>query len=664
MTTAWPFDGMAFGGDYNPEQWDERTWREDVDLMAVAGVNAVSLGVFAWAKSEPRDGEFDFGWLDRIMDLLHEGRVAVNLATPTAAPPMWLIAAHPEIATVSRTGVRTYRGGRLAWSPSSEVFREYALRHVRALATHVAAHPALRMWHVGNEFGNENADCYSAETERAFQVWLADRHGNVGSLNEAWGTAFWGHQFSSFDEVPVPREARTGHSPSLLLDFKRFTSEALRAHYLAEREVLREITPHVPVGTNFMIQRGGNSLDHRRWAADVDIVANDHYTMGGDPLRREDIWLSADRTRGVAGGRPWLLLEHSTSAVSWQGTNRAKQPGEMTRDSVSHIARGADGAMFFQWRQSTAGAEQFHSAMVPHAGADTDVFREVTELGRIVKALAEVRGSRVERGDVAVLWDMESVWAYESGPVPTTDLRFPGPVRAVHSALTRSHIPVDVVHPHDALDGYRLVIAPLLFLLDDRAARALTAFVEAGGHLLVTPMTGTVDAHNRVIPGGYPGLLRDLLGMHVEQLLPLLGDTVQAGPYTARDLITHVRVAGADIVETFGQGPLAGQPAITTHRVGNGRASYVAMGLDPRDTAAMVNEFARAAGASSVVDAPEDVEAVRRVGTHDTWMFLINHGDIDTPVGIAGHEVVTGGDFGGVLPAGAVAVVRERPAAH
>lgn len=659
MTEAWPFDGLAFGGDYNPEQWDERTWQDDAELMAIAGVNAVSLGVFAWAKSEPRDGEFNFAWLDRVMDLLHAAGVAVNLATPTAAPPMWLLTAHPEIATVSRTGVRTYRGGRLAWSPSSPLFREYAVRHVRALATHVAGHPALRVWHVGNEFGNENADCYSVETERAFQAWLEDRYGGVDALNDAWGTAFWGHRFDRFEEVPVPREARTGHSPSLLLDFRRFTSEALRAHFLAESAVLREVTPDVPISTNFMIQRGGNSLDHREWARDVDIVTNDHYTMGDDPLRREDIWLSADRTRGVAQGRPWLLLEHSTSAVSWQGANRAKVPGEMIRDSMSHIARGADGAMLFQWRQSLAGAEQFHSAMVPHAGADSDIFREVTELGRIVKALSEVRGSRVEHGQVAVLWDMEAVWAYESGPVPTTDLGFPGPVRAVHAALTREHLPVDVIHPHDPLDGYRMVVAPLLFLLDDESARALSRFVEAGGHLVVTPMTGIVDTQNRVVPGGYPGLLRDVLGLRVEQHFPLLGATASAGPFTARALVDHVRVVGAEVLQAFDDGPLEDHPAIASHRWGAGRASYVAMGLDHSDTRRVVATMAKTAGASSLADAPADVEAVRRRGPKGSWLFLINHGNDEASVEVEGHDLVSDRGFSGTLGAGAVAVVRE-----
>ena len=432
----WIADGFALGGDYSPEQWPESVWIEDIALMRQAGVNSLNVGVFSWGLLETADGVFDWAWLDRIMDLLADAGIGVNLATPTAAPPIWLLQAHPEIAPVTQHGVRHAQGGRLGWHPSSAVFRRYALRMVEALATRYAAHPALKLWHVSNELGNENAHSYDDETGRAWQVWLEHKFGSIDALNDAWGSAFWGHHYTSFDQLQPPRFTSTSHNPALLLDFERFTSDALLGHYQAEREVLRRITPGIPVTTNFMVQNHPNGLDYARWASEVDLVANDHYTMGADPETYGELAFSADRVRGMSGGDPWLLIEHSTSAVNWQPRNRAKAVGELARNSLAHIARGADGALFFQWRQSTAGSEQFHSSVVPHAGADTKIFREVTALGATLRNIREVVGSRVQTSQLAILFDYDAAMALRSGAKPSVDVNSLDVALTMHRELT------------------------------------------------------------------------------------------------------------------------------------------------------------------------------------------------------------------------------------
>ena len=93
---------LAYGADYNPEQWPREVWDEDVRLMREAGVNIVSVGIFSWARLQPAEDEWDFGWLDEVMDLLHASGIAVDLATATASPPPWLTTAHPEILPVDR----------------------------------------------------------------------------------------------------------------------------------------------------------------------------------------------------------------------------------------------------------------------------------------------------------------------------------------------------------------------------------------------------------------------------------------------------------------------------------------------------------------------------------------------------------------------------------
>ncbi|MBB2976504.1 beta-galactosidase [Microbacterium endophyticum] len=662
---SWPSAGMAYGGDYSPEQWPEYVWKDDVALMREAGVNLVNLGVFSWGLIEVSDGKFEWGWLDRIMDMLDAGGIGVNLATPTAAPPVWLLQAHPEISTVDAHGVRVHQGGRLAWSPASRIFRQYALRMVEELAARYSSHPALRMWHVSNEIGNENGWTFDAETELDWQGWLRNKYGAIETLNAAWGTAFWGHHYTDFAQVIPPRHSRTQHNPGLLLDFDRFTSDSLLSHYLAEREVLRRVTPHIPVTTNFMVQRSPGAGFYRRWAEEVDVVANDHYTMGTDDRRAEELAFSADRVRGLAGGRPWLLIEHSTAAVNWQKVNRAKGPGEMARNTLSHIARGADGAMFFQWRQSTAGAEQFHSAMVPHAGADSQIFRDVVRLGEKLRTLAPVVGSRVEKAQIALLFDHDAIAALRSGAKPSDLIGDTDLPRAFHDAASANGFAVDVISPEDDLSGYRVILVPTLYLTTDAAAAAIASAVESGAHVLISYLSGIVNESNRVREGGYPGAFRELLGVHVDEFFPLVSGesvTVDDGS-TGTFWSERVALRGAEAVSNFTDGPLAGLPARTTRAVGKGSASYLATRLEEADLRATVGEIASRAGVSPVARAGGELERVRRV--HDdgrSYLFAINHTDAPVELDANGREMFTGDLVNGRIsvPAFDVRVIEER----
>ena len=659
----WIADGFAFGGDYSPEQWPEEVWPEDIALMREAGVNSVNLGVFSWGLLETSDGVFEWGWLDRIMDLLHEGGIAVNLATPTAAPPMWLMQAHPEIATVDEFGVRTGQGGRLAWSPSSALFREYALRLVRALAERYGAHPALRLWHVSNEIGNENAQCFSDETGAAWRVWLEEKYGTIDTVNDAWGSAFWGHHYTSFAQIEPPRHARTSHNPGLLLDFARFTSDALLGHYIAERDLLRELTPDIPITTNFMVMNNPGTDDYSRWAEEVDLVANDHYTIGADPNRHSDLAFSADRARGMAGGNPWLLIEHSTSAVNWQSVNRAKSAGELTRNSLAHIARGADGALFFQWRQSTAGSEQFHSSIVSHSGRDSRIFREVTELGATLTAIAPVVGSRVEKASVVMLFDYEAAFALRSGRKPSELVKAIDVALATHRALTNRGIAVDVVRPSDDWSGYDAVIVPTLYLSTDATTDALEKFVSGGGHALVSYFSGIVDESNRVREGGYPGAFRDLLGIRVDEFYPLFPEQTVALDSGATGAIWTelLELRGAEAIASYATGELAGIAAITRNAYGDGSATYLATRLDEESLQAVVDEFVGLAGIQPIVVTEPGLEVVRRVGENGSFLFAINHTDAPRTAVASGRDLVTGErhDESLTVAAGAVVILEE-----
>ncbi|KAB7743631.1 beta-galactosidase [Nostocoides sp. F2B08] len=658
---AWPT--IAFGGDYNPEQWPREVWDEDVRLMQEAGVNIVTLGVFSWAHLEPRPGELRFDWLDEVIDLLHAGGIAVDLATATASPPPWLAHRHPEMLPVTAEGVTLWTGGRQAYCPSSPVYREHSHRIVRALAERYGSHPAVVMWHVNNEIGCHNVLCYCDESARAFRSWLEVRYGSVEALNEAWGTAFWSQRYDDFAEIQPPRAAPAFVNPTHQLDFHRFSSDAALAIYLGERDILKELTPDIPVTTNFMVMPHEGEMDYFRWGPELDVVANDHYLTAADPENHRGLAFSSDLVRGVAGGEPWLLMETSTSAVNWQPRNVAKRPGELLRSALQHVARGADGVLFFQWRASRAGAEKFHSGLVPHAGTDSRLWREVVGLGRTLAAISEVAGAR-SRNEVAVLFDWQAWWACELDAHPSEDVRYWDTVESVHRSLTDCGIGVDVVHPETDLTGYRVIVVPVLYLVTDAGAAAVRAAAESGAHVVVTYFSGIVDESDHIRLGGYPGAFREMLGIVSEEFTPLReNETVtlsdgSRGTVWAED----VRSVGADVLATFVDGPVPGAPAITRNRVGAGSATYLATRLDQRDLDRVLAEVVGDAGVPQVADVPPGVEALRRHGEDGTsWLFLVNHTDEPVEVACSGHDLVADRQASGVhaVAAGSVAVLRE-----
>ncbi|MDH2427034.1 beta-galactosidase [Sphaerisporangium sp. TRM90804] len=655
-------EGLAYGGDYNPEQWPEEIWHEDVRLMREAGVTLVSLGIFNWSLLEPAEGTYDFSALDRVIDLLHAGGVRIDLATPTSSPPAWFRRNHPGSRLVDREGHVTGGASRHGFCPSSPDYAAASERIARRLAERYGDHPAVAMWHVHNEYGWTNAQCYCETSAAAFRGWLRARYdGEVQRLNAAWGTTFWGLTYGSFEEVEPPRAGAVGQLTGLQLDYARFSVDAHLANFRREREAIR---PHSdrPITTNFMIP-ACKPMDYWRWAGEVDVVANDHYLTAARPDGHIELAMAADLTRSVAGGRPWMLMEHSTGAVNWQPRNLAKRPGEMRRNSLTHVARGSDSVMFFQWRASRQGAEKFHSAMVPHAGTDSDLWRDVVGLGDDLRRLAGVRGSAVS-AEVALLWDWESYWALELEWRPSVDLSYRERMEAYYEALWREHVTVDFAHPAGDVSGYRLVVAPSSYLLTEAAAKNLHRYVEAGGHLVVSYFSGIVDEHDVTHPGPYPGVLRDVLGVRVEEFHPLPehGTVRLDGGEQGRVWSERVRPAGAEAVRAFATGPDAGHPAVTRHPLGAGSAWYVATALDGTAPASGLRELLGAvldgAGVARRRDLPETVELVRR-GAHT---FVINHGDSPVTVpGVTGTAVLGGTGHGGTVtvPAGGVTVVRH-----
>ncbi|ALV33001.1 beta-galactosidase [Streptomyces sp. CdTB01] len=626
---------ILFGGDYNPEQWPEETWQEDVRLMKDAGVNSVTLGVFSWAKLEPRPGERDFGWLDTLMDLMHENGIGVVLATPTSSPPPWLGRLHPETLPRDEDGRTEWWGGRQHFSHSSAVYRRHAAAITEDLAARYGRHPALTLWHINNEYCTYD---YGDEAAARFRHWLRARYGTLDALNSAWGTAFWSQGYGDWEEVLPPRHAHYLKNPGQVLDFKRFTSDMLLECYIAERDIVRRHTPpHIPVTTNFMPLWSGQ--DAWRWAEEEDVVSVDLYPDPRDPFGAQHGALVQDLTRSQARG-PWMLMEQAAGPVNWRGVNHPKPRGLNRLWSLQAVARGADAVCYFQWRQSRQGAEKFHSGMVGHAGEQGRTYQEIKRLGAELSLIgAAVTGSHT-RNDIAILHDWDSWWAGAHEGRLSTLVDHTGILTAWHRALWQAHLATDFARPEHDLSAYKLVVVPQAYALTDTAIDNLLAYVRDGGTLVSGFLTGIADEHDRVRTGGMDARLRELFGIRtLHEWWPLEeGESVGTDTFPGvlwSEEIEKDEDASAEV--TYKGGELDGMPAVLR----KGRAHYLSTLPEPDALRALLAGIAAEAGVHPVLPAlPDQVEAVRR----GELLFLLNHGRDTVTVDLPGshRDLLTG----------------------
>ncbi|MEV0646004.1 beta-galactosidase [Phytomonospora sp. NPDC050363] len=632
--------GLLYGGDYNPEQWPEEVWAEDARLMAEAGVNMVTVGVFSWARLEPEPGVYRLDGLAKVVDLLWEHGIAVDLATATASPPAWFVRAHPEALPVTADGVRLEFGSRQHYCPSSPVFRAATVALTEQVAARFAGHPALAMWHISNEYGDHVTECFCEVSAADFRRWLAERHGDLDALNHAWGTDFWSQRYGSFDQIEPPRTAPGPGNPTHALDWRRFSSDALLACYQAEKDVLDRMSPGVPVTTNFMSMM--KDLDYWAWARREDVVSDDAYPDPADPQAHVTAAMNYDLMRSLGRGKPWLLLEQAPSAVSWREVNVPKTDEQYRLWSLQTVARGSDGVMHFQWRASRAGAEKWHSAMLPHAGTASRGWERTLRMGADLKALAPVAGSRTE-AQVAILLDWDSWWAaeFDQEQHPSNLVRLRELIRAWYATLWAANIAVDFV-PRDAdLRDYRAVLAPNLYLTTDATAASITSYVNGGGTFVTGFFSGLVDEHDHLHDGAYPGAFRDLLGLTVDEFWPLpqgerVGLDLDGGGHGGTIWRDWLLPDAAETIASYTTTELAGRPAITRNRFGAGTAWYLSTLPDPDALAAVLGRALREAGVTPVGAAPPGVELCRRGG----FLFVLNHTDRPAELAVPGGPTV------------------------
>jgi beta-galactosidase len=638
---------ILHGGDYNPEQWPETVWDEDVRLMQLAHVNVATLPVFGWVSLQPDENTFTFDWLDRIIEKLTGGGVSLCLATATASTPAWLDEKYPDILRVDSSGHRLKHGNRHSFCPNSPNFKRAGGDLVHAIADRYAQHPKLALWHVGNEYGNT---CYCDQCAVAFRIWLSDRYDSLEKVNERWYTKFWGHTYTSWEQIEPPTTNGESSMQSLLIDYNRFQSDSLLSCYTNERDILRRYDPNIPITTNLM--GTFKPLDYHKWAQQMDIVAWDSYpSRGAQPA---EIAFSHSLMRGLKEGQSWLLMEQTPSQQNWQPYNSLKRPGVLRLWSFQAIAHGSDAVMYFQWRRSRGACEKYHGAVVEHAArTDARVFQEVAALGAELEGLGDKTLLGRVATKIALLFDWDNWWGVEFSVGPSIDLKYLSELITYYSALHRLGYVADVVSPEADIAQYSVVIAPLLYMVKPGIAEKLTTFVENGGTFVTTYFSGIVDETDIVYEGGYPGPLRDLLGIWVEETDVLSPTQENAVRFTGDEFLPGARYNSGILCDRIhterGAAPLAvytsdfyaGEPAITVNTVGLGRAYYIGTHINDEGLEAILATIALNAGVRPpLVATPHpDIETVERVNPDGSKLtYILNHSERSNNIALAVNQ--------------------------
>ncbi|KRE69733.1 beta-galactosidase [Paenibacillus sp. Soil750] len=632
-----------YGGDYNPDQWEKPIWDEDLRMFKLAGIDVATLNVFAWAKNQPDEDTYDFGWLDEMMDKLHANGIGVCLATSTAAHPAWMARKYPDVLQVDFYGRKRKFGGRHNSCPNSPTYRKYAARMAEKLAERYKNHPALLIWHINNEYGGAG-NCYCDNCEAAFRKWLKVRYRTLDAVNRAWNTAFWGHTFYDWEDIVLPSglseewigaNGRTETNfQGLSLDYIRFHSDSLLECYKIEYEAVKKHTSNIPVTTNLM--GAFKKLDYHKWAKYMDIVSWDSYPRFNTP--HSYTAMMHDLMRGLKEGQSFMLMEQTPSQQNWQPYNSLKRPGVMRLWSYQAVARGADTIMFFQLRRSIGACEKYHGAVIEHVGNEhTRVFRECAQLGaELVKLSDTLLGARV-MAKVAILFDWENWWAIEMSSGPTIALRYVDETHKFYDALYRSGVAADVVSVEADLSGYELVIAPVMYMVKQGISDKIERYVESGGTFITTFFSGIVNENDLVKTGGYPGELRKLLGIWAEEIDALLpnqhnrmiiqGDIPGFKPeYECGMLCDLIHSEGAEVKAVYGEDFYRGMPALTVNKFGAGEAWYMATSPE----AAFLQDWLQLLCASRDIKpflptALEGVETTLRHKDGQEYLFVLNH---------------------------------------
>jgi beta-galactosidase len=622
-----------FGVDYYPEHWPESRWAEDAYLMQQAGINIVRLAEFAWSRLEPEEGRYDFNWLDRAIGILKERGISAILGTPTASPPAWVMAKDHELFRVREDGIRLTYGNRREYCPSHPLYHELSHRIVSQMADHYAGNPAIVGWQIDNEFGDR---CYCPVCQRAFQNWLRRRYQSLEIVNSAWGTVFWSHEYSAWEQIPTPAATGGAPNPGLALDYGRFISDTYVAYQQMQIDLLREKCPDHFITHNFM-GFGYDGLNYYDLAQSLDLVSWDNYPRNQWSMKSwldpAPLALGHDTMRGLKRQNFWMM-EQQAGPGGWQLVSVAPRPGEQRLWAYQAIAHGADGMIFFRWRTARFGTEEYWHGLLDHDGTPGRRYQEIRRMGHEISQVGEVVRGANPSPRVAMLLSYDSRWAFQiQGNNPT--FSYPDHFTHLYRAFHRLNIPVEIISPEADLTTFRLVIAPALHVVTPAVADNLSKFANAGGILALTPRSGVKEDANSVVNSRLPGLLASLTGATVKEYdsySPEMRNSLEfnydgaAASFTVHTWCDVLDPGPAEVVARYGQEYYAGEPAVTLNTCGKGKTVYVGTFGDDDFYLFLARWLAGLSGAQPLITGlPEGVEVTERLKGNQRLLFILNH---------------------------------------
>ncbi len=633
-------DGFIHGGDYNPEQWLDmpEILAKDIEMMKEAHVNCATLGVFSWSVLEPEEGVFNLEWLENIINNLYENGIYTILATPTGARPAWLAHKYPEVLRVASDNIRNHFGVRHNHCMQSPVYREKAEIIIRKLAERFGNHPGVILWHISNEFSGE---CYCDKCVAKFREWIKNKYKTLDNLNKEYWTTFWSHRYQSFDQVEPPYDNGEFSVMGLNLDWKRFTTWSMKDYMDHEINILRELTPHKPITTNYM--RCFDGLDYDEMSKSLDMISWDGYPAWNNNY--ESLWQTAAdvafdhaQMRGYGKGKPFMLMESVPSQVNWHPINKLKRPHIHKLSCLQAVACGSDTVQYFQWRKGRGSFEQYHGAVVDHLGRnDTRVFKDVQEVGAILRELKAVQGSTI-KAKAAIIFDRQNGWAIDGvSGFKLHDMGYERTCRDWHNALTKRGVEADVVGCCADLSGYSLVIAPMLYMLNDGVAEKLKNFTANGGVLAATYFTGYVNKNTLNYLGGFPGDgLKEVFGLYSEECDVLYPEERNAlvmneAEYELKDLCEVIKLDTAKSLGNYKSDFYADTPVFSVNEFGKGKAFYIASRTESKGTDAITDVLLKASGIETK-ELPEGVEMHIRDNGDSEYVFYLNFTDKEQKV--------------------------------
>ena len=623
-----------FGVDYYPEHWPRERWAQDAKMMREMGISIVRMAEFSWSKWEPREGEFHFEDLDEVIEILAAEGIDCILGTPTAAPPAWIIEKNPEIQPIDSRGMQHYFGGRHHDCQSNPVYRKHIKRFVTAFAEHFAKNPHVVGWQIDNELGNSHGDlCFCPSCEERFRLWLKEKYGTIENLNKCWGTAFWSQEYTSFDQIIAPKITVSGHNPSHQLDWKRFCSDLVLDFHKFQADILRAAAPDKFITHNMM--GFSDKVDYCKLCEQLDFASQDQYPGGHYHGRhndyRADYFASELDFIRSTKQRPFWIMEQQSGITGWEILGRAPKPGQLGLWVMQSIAHGADTIVFFRWRSCLFGTEQYWHGILPHNGVPGRYYREIKAfMQQNSELLRQLQGAMPSK-EVGILFSYDQEYALRIQPHHPA-LWYVGHLLTYYKALHKANIPVDFVHEHQDWSGYKVLIAPLQFLMTPKLSEKLHAYVEQGGTLVLDFRSGIKDENNIAIDRGVvPCMLDDLCGLYVTEY-DCLRDTTGLVEW---DGVTYQTAIWSDIIETttaevlatYAKEFYAGTPAITRKRFGKGIVYYIGTQMSAELADRFIKELEVSSGITSLLAAPPMVEVVHREKDSNRYIFILNHTD-------------------------------------